>query len=120
MARRSFINSNQDLVQRFLMAYSEGVHELFTNPGLSRRTIHRYIRADDPEVLQSVHQYAMDYVEKVPYNTHEGIQEVLNQAAVRNPKAKTARREEFYDDRFVRELESSGFYKKLWGARLKS
>jgi hypothetical protein len=53
-------------------------------------------------------------VEKIPYNTREGVVEVLNQAAVRNPKAKEARPEAFYDDRFVKELESSGFYKQLY------
>ena len=45
----------------------------------------------------------------------EGIQEVLNQAAARNPRAKTANPDVFYDDRFVKELEGAGFYKQLWG-----
>jgi len=62
-----------------------------------------------------VYRYALDYVEKVPYNTREGIQEILNQLSVTNPKAKTARPEAFYDDRFVKELETAGFYKQLWG-----
>jgi hypothetical protein len=53
-------------------------------------------------------------VDKIPYNTREGIQEVLNQAAARNPKAKEAKPEFFYDDRFVKELDSQGFYKQLW------
>jgi hypothetical protein len=53
-------------------------------------------------------------VDKIPYNTREGIQEVLNQAAARNPKAKDAKPEAFYDDRFVKELDSQGFYKQLW------
>ncbi|MCE3241290.1 MAG: ABC-type nitrate/sulfonate/bicarbonate transport system, periplasmic component [Deltaproteobacteria bacterium] len=44
----------------------------------------------------------------------EGIQEVLNQAAARNPKAKDAKPEAFYDDRFVKELDNQGFYKQLW------
>ena len=53
-------------------------------------------------------------MDKIPYNTREGIQEVLNQAALRNPKAKDAKPEAFYDDRFVKELETQGFYKQLW------
>ena len=48
-------------------------------------------------------------------NSREGIQEVLNQAAARNPKAKNASPESFYDDRFVKGLEAAGFYKQLWG-----
>jgi NitT/TauT family transport system substrate-binding protein len=114
MARRSFISANTDLVRRFLKAYSEAVHRLFTDKELSRRAIAKYTRATDAKTLDTVYQYALDYVDKIPYNTREGIQEVLNQAAARNPKAKDAKPEAFYDDRFVKELDSQGFYKQLW------
>ena len=114
MARRSFLNANGDLVRRFLKAYSEAVYRLFTDKELSRRAIGKYARATDAKTLDTVYQYAVDYVDKIPYNTREGIQEVLNQAAVRNPKAKDAKPEAFYDDRFVKELDSQGFYKQLW------
>ncbi|TMA60086.1 MAG: ABC transporter substrate-binding protein [Deltaproteobacteria bacterium] len=100
--------------RRFLKAYSEAVYRLFTDKELSRRAIARYTRATDAKTLDTVYQYAVDYVDKIPYNTREGIQEVLNQAAVRNPKAKEAKPEAFYDDRFVKELDSQGFYKQLW------
>ena len=115
MARRPFLNSNADLVQRFMKAYSEGVHRLHTDPALSRRAIQRFTRATDARTVDAVYEYALDYVEKIPYNTREGIQEILNQLSVTNPKAKTAKPESFYDDRFVKELEASGFYKQLWG-----
>jgi len=114
MARRSFLNASADLVRRFLKAYGEGVHTLFTDKEVSKRAIAKYTRATDAKTLDTVYQYAVDYVDKIPYNTREGIQEVLNQAAARNPKAKDAKPEAFYDDRFVKELDSQGFYKQLW------
>ena len=114
MARRSFINANADLVLRFLKAYGEGVHRLFTDKDFSRQVIGKYARATDTKTLDTVYQYAVDYIDKVPYNTREGVQEVLNQAALRNPKAKEAKPEAFYDDRFVKELDDQGFYKQLW------
>ncbi len=115
MARRSFVNANEDLVRRFLKGYSEGIYRLYSDPVFSKRAIGKYARATDARTLDAVYQYAVDYVDKIPYNTREGIQEVLNQAAPRNPKAKTASPENFYDDRFIKELETSGFYKQLWG-----
>jgi len=114
MARRAFINANEDLVRRFMKAYSEGVHKLFTDQALAKRAVQKFARTNDPKIVNAVYQYAIDYVEKIPYNTREGVQEVLNQAAPRNPKAKDAKPESFYDDRFVRELEAQGFYKQLW------
>jgi len=114
MARKSFINAHEDLVRRFLKAYSEGVRRLHSDPEISRRAIVRYVRATDPKVVNAVYQYALDYVDKVPYNTREGIQEVLNQIGERNAKAREAKAETFYDDRFVKELDGQGFYKQLW------
>jgi NitT/TauT family transport system substrate-binding protein len=114
MARRSYINANEDLIRRFIKGYSEGVAKLFNDPDLSRRAIRRFTRATDAKIVDAVYQYALDYVEKIPYNTREGVVEVLNQAAPRNPKAKDAKPESFYDDRFIKELESAGFYKQLY------
>jgi NitT/TauT family transport system substrate-binding protein len=114
MARKSFINTHDDLVRRFLKAYSEGVRRLHSDPEISRRAIVRYVRTTDPKTIDAVYQYALDYVDKVPYNTREGIQEVINQIAAKNPKAKDAKAESFYDDRFVKELDNQGFYKQLW------
>src|ERR1041384_5334398 len=105
MARRAFINANPDLVRRFMKAYSEGVHRLFTDQELSRRAISKYGRAADARTVDAAYKYALDYIDKIPYNTREGVQEVLRQAAERNPKAKDAKPESFYDDRFVKELE---------------
>ena len=35
MARRTFINGNEDFVRRAIRAYSEGVHRLFTDPAVA-------------------------------------------------------------------------------------
>jgi hypothetical protein len=78
------------------------------------RKVQKFARSNDPKIVNAVDQYAIDYVEKIPYNTREGVQEVLNQAIPRNPKAKDAKPESFYDDRFVKELEAQGLYKQLW------
>jgi NitT/TauT family transport system substrate-binding protein len=114
MARRSFISANEDLVRRFIRAYSEGVHRLFTDPAAGKRAVRKYARTSDTKIVDAVYQYAVDYIEKIPYNSREAVQEVLNQAAVRNPKAKEAKPESFYDDKYVRELDNQGFYKQLW------
>ena len=114
MARRAFINVNEDFVRRATRAYSEGVHRLFSDPAAGKRAVRKYARTSDPKIVDAVYQYAIDYVEKIPYNSREAVQEVLNQAAVRNPKAKEAKPESFYDDKYIRELDNQGFYKQLW------
>lgn len=115
MARRAFLSANEDLVLRFIKAYSEAVYKLNNDPDGSKRAIKKYVRADDAKTLEAVYRYAVDYVDRIPYNSREGVQEVLNQTVARNPKAKGLAPESFYDDRYVKEIDASGFYKQLWG-----
>ena len=115
MARRAFLSANEDLVVRFIKAYSEAVYKLQNDPEGSKRAIKKYVRTDDAKTLETVYRYAIDYVDRIPYNSREGVQEVLNQTAARNPKAKGMAPESFYDDRYVKEIDASGFYKQLWG-----
>jgi hypothetical protein len=49
-----------------------------------------------------------------PYATPGGAQNILDQLALANPKAKQARAADFLDDRFVKELEESGYIKSLY------
>jgi ABC-type nitrate/sulfonate/bicarbonate transport system substrate-binding protein len=114
MARRSFINANADLVRRFLKRTVKACTCCLPTRNSAGA---RSPNMPEPRTLRlsiRFYQYAVDYIDKIPYNTREGIQEVLNQAAARNPKAKEAKPEAFYDDRFVKELDSQGFYKQLW------
>ena len=90
------------------------MHRLFADPAAGKRAVREYARTNDPKIVDAVYQYAVDYIEKIPYNSREAVQEVLAQAAVRNPKAKDAKPESFYDDKYIRELDSQGFYKQLW------
>jgi len=43
-----------------------------------------------------------------------GIQTILDELALKNPKAKTARPEDFIDMSFVKKLDDEGFYDRLY------
>jgi hypothetical protein len=51
---------------------------------------------------------------KVPLPTPEGVRSVLDELAERNPKAKDQDPAKFFDDRFVRQLNTSGFIDSLY------
>jgi hypothetical protein len=52
---------------------------------------------------------------RVPYVTEEQIKSSL--ALSENPKAAGADPKDFFDNRFIKELEDSGFIKELYGQR---
>ena len=55
-----------------------------------------------------------DYFERVPYPPASGLQTVLDQRADEIPAARGANPAAWIDDRFVRELEASGYIDRVY------
>jgi hypothetical protein len=51
----------------------------------------------------------------VPYATEEMVATILESIAPTEPRAASARPADFIDNRFVRELEDSGYIRQLYG-----
>ena len=51
---------------------------------------------------------------RVPLTTTEAMKSVLDDLAGRIPKAKDAEPKKFFDDTFVRQMQSSGFIDSLY------
>jgi NitT/TauT family transport system substrate-binding protein len=99
-----------------LRAYVEGLHRFKTDKAFATKVIGKYSRITDPEALEETYQhYAVKVMPKVPYPTIKGIQLVLDEIGTRTPKAKTLAPESFIDVSYLKELEQSGFFKKLYG-----
>lgn len=69
-----------------------------------------YLRTADTASLSEAYDvYVQKYLLKVPLPTVERLRAVLEELASRNPKAKEADPRKFFDDSFVRQLQSSGY-----------
>ncbi|MBI4528028.1 MAG: ABC transporter substrate-binding protein [Deltaproteobacteria bacterium] len=109
ISTRSYLKKNRPTVVAFLTGYSEGLKRMVNDKKLSIATLRKHMREEDPEVLETIYKYALDYIVRVPHPTREGIAEVLRQST--DPKAKSMSPESFIDDSIVRELEQKGFYR---------
>jgi NitT/TauT family transport system substrate-binding protein len=108
---RSFIKNNEEMTRRFVRAYSEGVQVLKANKGAGIRAIQKYARIKDPDILEATYGEARAYIENVPYVMRKGMETIIAELLPTEPKAKTAKPEDFLDTRFVGQLEREGFYK---------
>lgn len=116
VTRRSYVREKPDVVRRYLRAYVEGLHRLKTDKKFSLQVIGKYSRISEAEALEETYQhYAVKVMPKVPYPTDKGIQMVLDEIGTRNAKAKTLSPAGFTDVAYLKELEQSGFIKKLYG-----
>ena len=114
VSTRSYIKTDPTTVKRFITAYSEGVHRLFTDKELGMKIIAKYTRTQDREVLESSYTYATNFIEKTPRLPVKGLETILEQLAATNPKARQFKADDFVDASFYNELDKSGFFKNLW------
>ena len=113
---RLYMREAPDTMRRYLRAYVEGLHRLKTDKNFSAKVIGKYSRITDPDALEETYQhYAVKVMPRVPYPTIKGIQLVLDEIGVRTPKAKGLAPESFIDVSYLKELDQSGFIKKLYG-----
>jgi len=112
---RKFIKSSEDVVRRFLMAYIEGAVRGQKDKAFAMKTMGKYFRTDDREMLEETYELIIRGFNIPPYPA--GIASLLQDLEKQNPKAKGAKPEEFADSRLVRELEQSGFIKSLMAGR---
>jgi NitT/TauT family transport system substrate-binding protein len=113
---RRFIKSNEDTVRRFVKAYIEGAVRGQKDKAFAMKTMGKYFRTDDREVLEETY----DLIIKSGFNIPpypSGIAGLLQSLEHQSPKAKGAKPEDFADSRFVRELDQSGFIKSVLAGR---
>lgn len=115
VAQRSLVKNNPDLVRRYIKAYVEGIHRLKADKEFGLKVIGRYTKVDKRAVLEDAYNfYAVERFRNVPTPSVPGVKTILNQMALKDPRAKAANPEDFVDSRFVDELENSGFISNLY------
>ncbi len=114
-ARRSLIRENPDLVRAFLKAYLAGIKAVHEQPELAKRALGRFLATKDPGIIDEAYRSFAPLFPRIPYVTEAAIRFVLS--VTDHPKAATADPREFFDNSFLKELESTGFVKELYSAR---
>jgi NitT/TauT family transport system substrate-binding protein len=112
---KSYVQKNEGLVKEFMLAYIEAIHDFKRNKEAALIVLKKYTRNEDREVLEdSYGNYANKYL-ALPMPTLDGIRTILTELSTTVPAAKNADPEQFVAYRIGREIEASGFVKRLYG-----
>jgi NitT/TauT family transport system substrate-binding protein len=113
---RTYARENPEIIRRYLRAYVEGLHRLKTDKNFSLKVIGKYTRISEADALEETYQhYAVKVMPTIPYPTTKGIQMVLDEIGTRDTRAKSLSPASLIDVNYLKELEQSGFIKKLYG-----
>jgi hypothetical protein len=85
-----------------------------TNPAVAKRAISTYMQIKDEKVLEESYQQLKTTAEAKPYPSVEGFKTILDELAKKIPAARNANPKDFFDARFIQELDKSGYIDGLY------
>ena len=109
------MQQSPETIRGFLKAFVAGLKIAIEQPDVSKRAAARYLATKDQEIIDEAYKGFAPLFPKIPYVTDEAIRSALS--VTDHPKASSANPKDFYDNRFLQELESSGFVKELYAAK---
>ena len=110
---RTYVATNRETVKNALRGFVEAIYYIYANKKEAQKVFAKYMRTNDPDVLEDSYQGYIKMVPKKPYPTLKGIQYILDLLAPTLPQAKTAKPEQFVDLSFLQELEKEGFFNEM-------
>lgn len=109
----SYIKSHPVMVENFLKGYVESLHYFRTQREKTIAGIMKFLKMSDRSRAEEGYDFYVDLMPVMPYATPNGVKSVLEFLVTSQPKAATAKPEEFYDMSFLKKIEAGGFTKSL-------
>jgi NitT/TauT family transport system substrate-binding protein len=113
------LRTREPAVRGFLEAHIEAVHRFKTDPNFAMKVIGKYTKTADRAMLEETQRVYAAAFERIPYPNIEDMKLGLTQVAETNPRAKGVDPKDFVNPRLLREIDASGFVKRLYGEQTK-
>ena len=113
--RGDIIRDDPDLVKRYLSAEVEAIALMKKDRAFTLKVLSKYLRTTDSDLLAESYDIQITkYMMRVPLTTADAVRSVLDELAERSPKAREQEPSKFFDDRFIRQLQTSDFIDWLY------
>jgi NitT/TauT family transport system substrate-binding protein len=114
-SRGDLIRNDPDLVKRYLSAQVEAIALMKKDRDFALKVLSKYLRTTETDLLSETYDIQIaKYMMKVPMPTADAVRSVLDELSERNPKGREQDPRKFFEDRFMRELQTSGFIDSLY------
>ena len=114
---RAYLKTHRELALRFMKGYVEGIAYFKKNRKESIDVLAKKLRTAPAQTkyLERSHTlYSSGYFENAPYVSLKGVTTLLDFYGKDNPRARSANAQTFFDNSLVKELDDSGFIKRLY------
>lgn len=115
VAHKAFLRQQPERMKAFLRGYVAAIKVVNEDADTSKRALGKYLATSDAAIIEEAYQAYRGIYPKVPYTTEEQVRSIL--AVADHPKAAGADPKDFFDNRFMKEIDDSGFITELYGRR---
>ena len=112
---QKLLRSRESAVRKFLESQIEAIHRFKSDPKFTMSVIGKYTNTTDRAMLEETQRVYAEAFERVPYPNVEDMKLGIVQVSETNPRAKGVDPKDFVDPRLLREIEATGFVRKLYG-----
>jgi NitT/TauT family transport system substrate-binding protein len=114
LSREAIIKTRRPLLLKLTRAMIEAIHIIKTEKEYAKGLFKKHLGVPDPEGLERAYKDYSAVFPEVPYPTPDGVKTMLDDLAVKNPKAASADPRAFVDQSLVKEIEATGLIKQLY------
>lgn len=112
---RAYATDHQSEVLAFARGYARGLQRFKTDKAYGVQVLAHYFELEDQAVLGDTWTEFARYLENVPYITVPGMQRIIEEVSVADPKANGTKPDHFLNQQAVSQLDQQGYYKQLFG-----
>ena len=114
LSREATVKNKRPLMLKLTRAMIEAIHIIKTEKEYAKGLIKKNLGVADPDGLERAYKDYSNVFPEVPYPTADGVKTMLDDLAVKNPKAASADPRAFVDLSLVKEVEATGLIKQLY------
>jgi len=117
ITRRTIIAKRAPVIGRFMRAMAEAARIMHVDREYTYKVLEKYLRVDDRKLLEASYNVEIKALEPRLAMKPEGFQSTLDEIAPTEPRAKSVKPQEMMDQRYLDEMEKSGFFEQIWGKK---
>jgi ABC-type nitrate/sulfonate/bicarbonate transport system substrate-binding protein len=114
LSREAIVKTKRPLLLKLTRAMVEAIHIIKSEKEYAKALFKKNLGVADPEGLERAYQDYANIFPEVPYPNADGVKTMLDDMAVKLPKAASADPKAYVDLSLVAELEKSGFIRELY------
>jgi NitT/TauT family transport system substrate-binding protein len=117
VTKRSVIAKRPQVIGNFMRAMAETSKLVHTDREFFYKVLGKYLRITDRSVLDSAYNAEIKALEPRLAIKMESLQAILDELAPNDARSKKVRPQELVDNRYLDEMEKSGFFDQLWAKK---